>query len=301
MIKLSVLIVNYNVKDLLLKCLQSIYRFDTNGIEVVVIDNASVDGSEAAVREHFPQVQFIANTENAGFPKANNQGFAVAKGETILMLNPDTELLDNAIQQLYSYLKSNPIAAVAPQLLNTDGSRQWSVWRFPSLTSLFFELFYLSRLLKKKNYLDQNFTQPFVAESVSGAAILFYKKDLLRIGNLDETLFWIEDVDFCYRLNQANLPLHYVPTIKIIHHIGQSAKKNYNISISNQIYNKIKFFKKHHSFSAYVIVVGLSFIHVVSKIIVFGLLAPFNFVYLRKAKAYVYTLTRVFNPPTGIK
>jgi GT2 family glycosyltransferase len=127
MIKLSVIIVNYNVKDLLLKCLQSIYRFDTTGIEVVVIDNASIDGSEAAVGEHFPQVQFIANTENAGFPKANNQGFAVAKGETILMLNPDTELLDNAIQQLYSYLKSNPIAAVAPQLLNTDGSRQWSV------------------------------------------------------------------------------------------------------------------------------------------------------------------------------
>ena len=155
--------------------------------------------------------------------------------------------------------------------------------------------------MDKKNYTDKDLTQPFEAESFSGAAILFRKNVLDKIGMLDETMFWIEDVEFCYRAYQAKLKLLYYPEALILHHIGQSAKKNYNVSISNQVFNKIKFFKKHHSTIEWLLIVLLSFYHVVLKLIVFGLLSPFNPVYFRKAKAYLYTLPRVFNPPLGMK
>ncbi|MEY3438514.1 MAG: hypothetical protein RL265_1099, partial [Bacteroidota bacterium] len=150
--------------------------------------------------------------------------------------------------------------------------------------SIFCEFHYLTSLLKRKNYLDKDFTKQFEAESFSGAAIFFRKSVLDKIGNLDETMFWIEDVEFCYRAVQNGIKCVYFPETKIIHHIGQSAKKNYTISISNQVFNKIKFFNKHHSnFSAKLVI-----------------LLSFNVVYKRKASAYRYTLFKVFNPPKGI-
>jgi GT2 family glycosyltransferase len=302
-IKVSIVIVNYNVKELILTCIGSLFQFCENpdNLEVIVVDNQSIDGSCEAIKKDFPQVVLIENKENAGFPKANNQGFSVAKGEYIFMLNPDTEFKENSIAKLIYFMKKNPeIGLVGPGLLNSDGSHQSSVWRYPSLFSIFCELHYLSSLLKRKNYLDKDFTKHFEAESFSGAAIFFRKTVLDKIGNLDETMFWIEDVEFCFRAVQNDIKCVYFPETKIIHHIGQSAKKNYTISISNQIFNKIKFFNKHHSNFSAKLVILLSFLHVVQKSIVFGILSPFNVVYKRKAAAYRYTIFKVFNPPKGI-
>jgi GT2 family glycosyltransferase len=270
-------------------------------LEIIVIDNQSIDGSCQAIRTEFPDVILMENSENEGFPKANNQGFSIAKGDYIFMLNPDTEFQENSIEKLRQFLEDNKsVGVVAPGLLNTDGSHQSSVWRYPSLFSIFCEFHYLSSLLKRKNYLDKDFTKQFEAESFSGAAIFFRKSVLDKIGNLDETMFWIEDVEFCYRAVQKGIKCVYFPETKIIHHIGQSAKKNYTISISNQVFNKIKFFNKHHSNFSAKLVILLSFLHVVQKSIVFGILSPFNVVYKRKASAYRYTIFKVFNPPKGI-
>jgi GT2 family glycosyltransferase len=302
-VKVSIVIVNYNVKDLILTCIRSLYQFCGNAgdLEIIVIDNQSIDGSCKAIRTEFPDVILMENSENEGFPKANNQGFSIAKGDYIFMLNPDTEFQENTIEKLRRFLEDNKsVGIVAPGLLNTDGTHQSSVWRYPSLFSIFCEFHYLTSLLKRKNYLDKDFTKQFEAESFSGAAIFFRKSILDEIGNLDETMFWIEDVEFCYRAVQNGIKCVYFPETKIIHHIGQSAKKNYTISISNQVFNKIKFFNKHHSNFSAKLVILLSFLHVVQKSIVFGILSPFNVVYKRKASAYRYTLFKVFNPPKGI-
>lgn len=303
-VSISIVIVNYNVKDLLLQCLRSIYS-KTNesiAIETIIIDNDSKDDSVAAVIKEFPQVILIENKFNAGFPAANNQGFQIAKGKYIFMLNPDTEFLDDSLSRLFNYMElHNDIDLIAPMLLNSDKSRQLSVWRFPSLWYLFCETHYLNVFLNKKNYLDKELKKSFEAESFSGAAIFFRKNVFDKIGMLDESMFWIEDIEFCYRAYHAGLKLLYYPDAKVLHHIGQSAKQNYNVSISNQIFNKIKFFKKHHNRLKWLLVVLLSFYHVMIKLIIFGLLSPINITYYRKAKAYGYTLPLVFNPPIGMK
>lgn len=302
-IHISVVIVSYNVKDLLLTCLNSLYKHLSSelNVEVLVVDNHSSDQTVSAVAQQFPQVKLIANSHNAGFPAANNQAFQLAKGKYIFMLNPDTEFHEDVIGKLYEKMERDPqVSLIAPKLLNSDGSLQKSVWRFPNLWTVFCEMHYLNVFLGPKNYSDKNKDTPFVAESFSGAAIFFRREVLEKIGMLDETMFWIEDTEFCYRAHRAGLTLLYYPEVKLLHHIGQSAKKNYNISLSNQIFNKIKFFRKHYSKVEYLLVMLLSFYHVLFKLVVFGLLSPFKKTYALKARAYAFTLPKVFNPPKGI-
>jgi GT2 family glycosyltransferase len=225
---ISIIIVNYNVKHFVLNCLKTIYNDNNSKLnfETIVIDNNSTDSSIAAIKEFFPQVQLIENKHNAGFPAANNQGFKIAKGNYIFMLNPDTELQDDALFKLFDFMENNSsIDIIAPMLLNSDFSFQSNVWRYPTFWSIFCEMHYLNFFLGSKNYKDKDFSLSFEAESFSGAAIFFRQEVLTKIGLLDETMFWIEDVDFCYRANQASLKLLYYPKSKIVHHIGQSAKK----------------------------------------------------------------------------
>ncbi len=300
----SIIIVNYNVKDLVLQALKSVFQYTSPNIsfEVIVVDNNSSDGSAEAISKEFPEVILVRNENNSGFPQANNVGFKLAKGEYIFMLNPDTELIEDSISTLLKYCQSHPdLALIAPKLLNTDGSHQISAWRFPTITSIFAEMYYLNFFLKKKNYQDKDLTKPFEADSFSGAALFFSSKTLEQIGPLDEHLFWIEDIDFCYRIHLAGKSMHYVPSTSIIHHSGSSAKKSYVISLSNQIFNKIKYFKKHHSPLSAQVVVIISFLHSIQKWLLFSILSPFSFTARLKRKAYAYTIPRVFNPPKGIR
>jgi|WetSurMetagenome_2_1015567.scaffolds.fasta_scaffold212732_2 N-acetylglucosaminyl-diphospho-decaprenol L-rhamnosyltransferase len=298
---ISIVIVNYNVKDYLLECLKSIYSNTFKDVEVIVVDNASVDGSMEEVQKRFPEVKIIKNHENLGFPAANNQAFRIVKGKYIFMLNPDAEMFDDTLAQLKQFMEENPdIALVAPQLLNTDGTVQQSVWRFPTIRSIFGEMFYLPPLLKRKNYADYDLGVAFDAESLSGAALFFRRTMMDSIGMLDENLFWIEDIDFCYRAQKAGLRVVYFPGARAVHHISVSARKNYKVSLSNQNFNKIKFYRKHHSHLATAIVIWLSLYHVFAKLVIFSLLSPFSPMWHGKAKAYAYTLKHIFNPPTKL-
>ncbi len=298
---ISIIIVSYNVRDYLLECLESLYSGSYKNFEVIVVDNASKDDSVNAVRLRYPQCIIIENKNNTGFPAANNQGFTIAKGRYMLMLNPDAFLYKDTLQNLFDYMEKNPYTDIAaPQLFNSDGSIQQSVWRFPTLGSIFSEMFYLKFFLNKKNYNDIDKSKAFEAESFSGAAIMFRRSVIEKIGMLDESLFWIEDVDFCYRAKQAGLKLVYYPDAKAVHHISKSAKSNYKISVSNQVFNKIKFFRKHKGPIQFLIIVLLSFVFSLLKLLFFVLLSPFSRIYFKKAIAYAYTLPRVFNPPKSI-
>ena len=295
---ISIIIVNYNVKQFILNCLNSIYNNKNNlniTFEVIVVDNHSSDGSIDAIINNYPQVILIKNSKNTGFPTANNQAFKIAKGKYIFMLNPDTEIVDDALVKPKNYLDNNQKINIAcPKLLNTDKSIQYSVWRFPKIKYIIAEMFYLNKFIKDKYYFDKNFNQSFEVESMSGAAMIFRKGLLKTIGYLDENMFWIEDIDFCYRIHKKNMKIIYLPQAEIIHHIGQSAKKNYNISIYNQTFNKIKFYKKYHSIPETVVVVVISVFNVLTRFFVFLFLSPFKKKYFIKAKAYIYTFYQIF-------
>lgn len=300
---ISILIVNYNVKDLLLSCLTSIYK-NTVGcsFEVIVIDNNSSDESISAVRKSFPDVILIENKVNAGFPEANNQGMRISKGDYIFLMNPDTELVEDSPTMLRDYLAEKPgITLLAPKLLNADCTLQRSIYRFPRLKYLLAEMFYMEALTGGKYYAEKNTNTIFEVESAAGAALFFRKELIQTIGMLDTRLFWIEDIDFCYRIKKAGGKVVYFPTTKIIHYSGQSAKKNYNISISNQIINKIKFYKIHKTKTQLFFVYLLSLSNACMRLIIFSLLAPFNHICFLKMKAYWFTLPEIFTATSGIK
>ncbi len=292
----SIIIVNYNVADLLLKCIISVYKYTTvNPFELIVIDNNSSDNSRLLITSNFPDVIWIQNTHNAGFPKANNQGMRMAKGNYFFLLNPDTELIQDSILRLQSFLESNKhISLVAPMLLNSDKTIQRSLFRFPKIRYILFENFYLNFLTSSKYYEDKDLHTGFEIDSASGAALFFRRQLIEKIGMLNEKLFWIEDVDFCYRNVLNGGKNYYLPDTKIIHHSGQSAKKNYNVSISNQVTNKIRFYYLYNSFLALSIVYVITILNVTLRLILFGLLAPFKKLYFLKMRAYLFTIPKLF-------
>lgn len=294
--EISIIIVNYNVKQLLLNCLNSIYTKENESIhiETIVIDNDSKDESVATVKKEFPKVIVIANKFNAGFSGANNQGMMIAKGKYILLLNPDTELIGNVLNQLIIFLEQHPnCSIIGPKLLNSDKSIQFSAWKNHNLLNFLIETFYLHKLINTINYPNNKFTTTFETKTLSGAA-LFFKKDLIdKIGLLDEQFFWMEDIDYCYRAQKYG-SLIYLNDAKIIHHSGQSQKKNYNVAIANQLISKLKYFKKHFSFGSVILATISCFIFIITRLFIFSLLLPLKEVYKLKAKAYFYTLKRFF-------
>ncbi len=292
--EVSIIIVNYNVKELLLKCISSIYRFCKASFEIILVDNNSTDGSIEAVKKDFPDTVIIENKYNAGFPKANNQGITVAKGDYIFLLNPDTELQSDAINELLQYLKANnDVHLVAPKLLNTDLSIQYSIQQFVTVTEIIAETFYLHHFYKKrKSYLNKPISNPISVEALSGAAIMMHKNVIENIGMLDEDLFWTEDMEFCYRAFKKGLKVIYYPYTAIIHHGSVSGKKNLNVMISNQTLSKITFFKKNHSHFSFWLVKYFRLAHILSRIFIFKFLSLFGSKeFLEKEKAYRYTFT----------
>jgi GT2 family glycosyltransferase len=290
-VSLSIIIVNYNVEELLIKCIESIYNFHKGNFEIILVDNNSTDNSTASVQDKFPQVIVIANKSNAGFPKANNQGIAIAKGDFILLLNPDTEITDNSIEKLIAYYNSKQeLLILVPKLLNSDLSLQQSVQPFITVGEIVSETFFLHKWYKRSKSYFINFKDAIQeVEAVSGAAILIKKEVINKIGGLDEDLFWTEDMEFCYRAHLNGIKRIYYPNTSIIHHVGQSGNKNMNVMLSNQVLTKIKYFEKNHSYWEFVIVKWFRFIHILSRILIFGVLSIFNSKYKTKFMAYKFT------------
>ena len=253
--QLSVIIVNYNVKNLLKDCLFSVQKaahsIDT---EIIVVDNASSDGSLEMLKSEFKDVKLIVNTQNIGFSKANNQGIAQATGQYILLLNPDTLVYKNTFEDCLKFsTQTNNCGGIGVQML--DASNQFlkeskrsfpspwlALFRLSFLNKLFpnsalFNRYYLGHLSKDKNH---------QVEVLAGAFIWLKKSIADEVGGLDETYFMYgEDIDFSYSIQQAGYNNYYLGTISIIHYKGKSTDK-YSFKYIERFYGAMKIFSKKH-------------------------------------------------------
>lgn len=234
-IVVSILIVNWNVRELLEGCLESVYRetrLSRDAFEVIVVDNASRDGSVAMLAERFPQVKVIANQENIGFGKANNQALADCRGRYLFLLNPDTLMVRDALDHLIEAMdRDERIAAIGPKLLNGDGSLQrWTGGSFPSVWTASCHYLFLNRLLPRtvrppSLYLDQDYEEPVEVDWLSGAALLL-RRSALEGRLFDERFFMYgEDMELCHRLKAKGGRILYFPQAQVIHFQGASMKQ----------------------------------------------------------------------------
>ena len=252
---LSAIIVSWNVRDLLRRALISCRASwgDRPGLELIVVDNASTDGTRTMLREHFPRVTLVANKQNRGFTGGNNDGLAQASGAYLLLLNPDTEVPDDALPRLVRYLERHPdVGMVGPQLLNPDGSIQSSRRRFPTLPVLFCESTWLQGLLPRR-VLARYYAKDRLAERahpvdwITGAAMLTRRAVVDEVGGLDEAFFmYSEELDWCRRIRAAGWKIHYVPDTQIVHHEGKSSEQ---VMPARHIYyqsSKVHYARKYH-------------------------------------------------------
>lgn len=287
--EVSIVIVNYNVCDLLRNCLKSIVDQDV-AAEIIVVDNASSDKSVQMVREEFSLVHLIVNEHNSGFSAANNQGMDNSTAARILLLNPDTEMEPGSLRKILDFGKAQgPHTIFGPQLLNSDGSLQKSAWKKPSFWDMFCEALFLHKLFAVSEYTDEKFQSEFQAGMLSGAAIMLTRELYLRVGGLDPRLFWMEDADFATRVSKSGGKVIYYPEAKIIHHSGQSSKRNLKTAISNQLISKLKYYKKHQGTFVMLVASLFCFFHIISRLFIFVLAAPFAQSAAEKAGAYLYT------------
>ncbi len=253
--KLSVIIVNYNVEYFLEQCLYSVKRAlkKIDG-EMIVVDNNSTDRSNLMVKKKFPEVKLIENKENLGFSRANNQGIKIAKGEYVLLLNPDTVVEDDTFEKVVEFMDSHPDAG-ALGVKMVDGAGNFlpeSKRGLPTPLTAFYKMFGLSSLFPKSRrfskyhlgYLDEN--EIHEVEILAGAFMLLRKKVLDEIGLLDETFFMYgEDIDLSYRIIKAGYKNYYFPKTRIIHYKGESTKKS-SVNYVLVFYNAMVIFARKH-------------------------------------------------------
>lgn len=233
--QISIIVVNWNVRDLLRDCLASIYAhggLPPEAMRVIVVDNASADGSAEMVREHFPQVLLVDNKDNVGFGRANNQALPMCAGRYVLLLNPDTVVEPGAIASLARQMDAQPdVSVIGCRLLNGDRTLQrWTGGAYPRLLNLVNHYFFLDRLLPAAwrpmpLYLDRDVPDDLDVDWVSGACMVL-RTDALG-GRLFNTEYFMygEDMELCHRLKQAGGRIVYSPKVSIIHYQGESMKK----------------------------------------------------------------------------
>lgn len=255
-VDLSVIIVNWNVRDLLRRCLASMPEPGTRNLELetIVVDNASSDGSLEMLRAEFPQVHVIANERNLGFTRGNNQGLAASRGRYVLFLNPDTEVVGDALATMVGYMDTHPaVGALGPQLRYPDGSVQSSRRRFPTLTTALFEstlleLWWPGNLWARRYRLaDRPDDVAQEVDWVVGACLLARREVLEQVGGFDEGFFmYSEEMDLCRRIRDVGWRIAYVPEAQVIHHEGKSSEQMVPARHIHFQTSKVRYSRKHH-------------------------------------------------------
>lgn len=283
---LSIIIVNWNAKEFLMDCINSIID-NTKEItyEIIIVDNNSNDGSVVMLKSNFgnaSNVIIIDNEENKGFAGANNQGINISKGTDILLLNPDTIIQGNVISETFKCLEKDENLAIAGcTVLNPDGSLQLACRRMvPSIKDAFFKLFGFTKLFKKLNRYNLNdapIDEFLAVDAVSGSYLMIKKEVIEKIGLLDEEFFMYgEDMDWCLNAKMAGYEVRYCPVGTIIHYKGESSKQhsfkaNYEFYRSMLIFYKKNNKQKNFFLVNWIVYLGiaiLGFIAIIKSIIV---------------------------------
>jgi len=260
-LELSILIVNWNTRDFLRDCLQSLYRsVKGTSFEVIVVDNASGDGSIEMIKENYPETRLVENRENAGFARGNNQAYKISKGRVVGLLNPDTIVYPDTFEKMVDYLDAHHgVGAVSCKFLNPDGSMQREFFRrFPTTKSIFFrytslgqrlnQRFFQGRALDAFFYNEKTFS---VTETIEqpGATCLVMRRSLIeKIGLFDEQFpIFFNDVDLCKRIWDDGYEIHVLSDAHITHYGGGSLRKISREGRSTLAADGIfRYFKKHH-------------------------------------------------------
>ncbi len=269
---ISIIIVNYNTKNYIRNCLESLFETLNQGslkYEIFVVDNNSNDGSQEMVKKKFPSVNLIENQNNVGFSKANNQAIRIAEGRYILLLNPDTIVTPKSLNLMIEFMEENQKTGVlAPKLVYSNGFIQSSVGKFYGPFTVFLR-FCVPRIFlatKFKNFVVKTNFKKFLGEQIksyflplglksltevdnaSGACLLVKREVIEQVGLLDEKIFmYSEDVDFCFRIKKAGWKIVYFPEAKIIHYSGKSSGGEFNpLSLCRRAESCHYYFKKHH-------------------------------------------------------
>jgi GT2 family glycosyltransferase/lipopolysaccharide/colanic/teichoic acid biosynthesis glycosyltransferase len=252
---LSIIIVNYNVKEFLQNLIHSIEKASLNLTkEIIIIDNASDDGSVDFIKEKFPQIKLIANSKNLGFGKANNIGLKQAAGKYILLINPDTLVAEDTFEKMIKFFESNSEAGLAGcKILNPDGSLQLACRRsFPGPWTSFTKVTGLSSMFPNNKifarynltYLDENKT--YEVDAISGSFMMMRKEVYEKVGGFDEQFFMYgEDLDLCFRIQQSGFKVYYVHSTQIIHYKGESTKRS-SLDETKVFYSAMHLFVKKH-------------------------------------------------------
>lgn len=256
MVRISVIVVSWNTRELLERCLASAYASASASVrlEVIVADNASEDGSPEMVASRFPAALLLANSQNTGFAAANNQAIRRATGDYLLLLNPDTEVIGAAIPEMVRFAEQHPeVAVLGPQLLNADGSVQSSRRRFPTAATAFLESTVLQRwapnhtALRRYYVLDQPDDEIQEVDWLVGACLLIRAKAVQQVGLMDEGYFmYSEELDWCRRSAAAGWKTVYLPSARVVHYGGQSSDQDLFSRHTRFQHSKCRYFEKYH-------------------------------------------------------
>ncbi len=271
----SVVIASYNTCRILNECIASIKKETTVRYEVIVVDNASRDDSCRMLREKYPEVLLIENSENAGFARANNQGFAIAQGKYFFMLNPDTVILDRAIDKLVDFLEQNPdVGICGPRNVGRGGELQYSCDHFPSLWNTLWVYSNLVnrypkvKMFKRSRMQYWDYSEIKDVERIAGCALMIRSDLYIRLGGLDNNYFmYFEETDFCYRVIREGYRVVYLPHAVIIHYGGESSQSQTEQRVINKtIYSyylgsQYYFYRKNYGFFSVVTIRGLDFVY----------------------------------------
>jgi GT2 family glycosyltransferase len=238
----SISLVNTNSRELLLGCLESLRGTEA---EIVVLDNASEDGSAAAVRERFPEVRVIEQRHRAGFGANHNTVIRATSGRYVFVLNEDTTSDDWGLERMVAHLDANPrVAALGPRLVYPDGRSQASAWRFPSPPAAVFGLLTLGRT----GIVQSSGSEPRDVDWAMAAALLLRREALDEIGLFDEEFFiYSEETDLCRRLGAAGWRTQYFPRVTVVHHESQFSAGIPERRINEMWRGRHRYWRKHHS------------------------------------------------------
>lgn len=253
---ISIIIVNWNTKELLLKCVSSIEQeINQYKVEIIVVDNASNDGSVQALKDFYPHVKLIQNKENLGFAKANNIGIKSSSGKYVCLANSDVELRDDCLFRMYDYMdKHQQIAVLGPKVFYPDMRNQVSCTNFPTLWNNFCEasglhkISHLSKIFSGEYMRYYHHNAILKVDSLVGCFLMVRRNAIDQVGLLDERFFiYAEEVDWCKRFRNAGWDIVFLPDASVIHHDASSSAKEPLRFSTELLKSQIKYWKKHRS------------------------------------------------------